>query len=261
MATFLVRVELPDRPGALGAVASRIGAVRGDVVAVEIVQRRQGAAVDEFVVELADESRLPLLLSEIGEVDGVSVEAVLPVTGRGHDRRIDAYATAAALIESRTPHDVLDTLARRVCAELDATWCALVDVAGGLVVASQGRAPAAPWLAALIAETRASPGDPPPPSPHPGAGTEEAAPAKRTAGGSAPAGQVPTAHRAERPEAADIVWVDLAAWDLVLAAGRPGWRFGARERSHLVALARLADARWIDLAERDGRDSHPGCAG
>jgi len=35
VATFLLRVELPDRPGALGAVASRIGAVRGDLVAVD----------------------------------------------------------------------------------------------------------------------------------------------------------------------------------------------------------------------------------
>src|ERR687894_623261 len=31
METFVVRVWVPDRPGALGQVASRIGAVRGDV--------------------------------------------------------------------------------------------------------------------------------------------------------------------------------------------------------------------------------------
>jgi len=54
MATFLVRIELPDRPGALGAVASRIGAVRGDVVSIEIIRRQDGRALDEFVVELAD---------------------------------------------------------------------------------------------------------------------------------------------------------------------------------------------------------------
>ncbi len=65
VATFLLRVELPDRPGALGAVASRIGAVRGDLVAVEVVGHRDGKAVDEFVVELADEDHLSLLLSEV----------------------------------------------------------------------------------------------------------------------------------------------------------------------------------------------------
>ena len=59
MATFLVRIELPDRPGALGAVASRIGAVRGDVVSIEIIRRQDGRAVDEFVVELAEPSWTP----------------------------------------------------------------------------------------------------------------------------------------------------------------------------------------------------------
>jgi hypothetical protein len=36
MATFVVRVWVPDRPGALGSVASRIGAVRGDLVGIDI---------------------------------------------------------------------------------------------------------------------------------------------------------------------------------------------------------------------------------
>jgi ACT domain-containing protein len=34
MAGYLVRIALPDRPGALGLVASRIGAVGGDIVAI-----------------------------------------------------------------------------------------------------------------------------------------------------------------------------------------------------------------------------------
>ena len=47
-----MRVWLPDRPGALGAVASRIGAVRGDLVGVDILERGAGRAIDELVVEL-----------------------------------------------------------------------------------------------------------------------------------------------------------------------------------------------------------------
>ena len=35
MAGYLVRIALPDRPGALGLVASRIGAVGGDIVAID----------------------------------------------------------------------------------------------------------------------------------------------------------------------------------------------------------------------------------
>ena len=52
MATYVVRVWVPDRPGALGAVASRVGAVRGDLVGVEILERGAGRAIDELVVEL-----------------------------------------------------------------------------------------------------------------------------------------------------------------------------------------------------------------
>jgi ACT domain-containing protein len=72
MAGYIVRIALPDRPGALGLVASRIGAVGGDIVAIHILERQDGRAVDEFVVEIAQEL-IDLLQSEIHEVDGVSV--------------------------------------------------------------------------------------------------------------------------------------------------------------------------------------------
>jgi len=77
--SYVVRVWLPDRPGALGQVASRIGAVGGDIVAVDILDRTGGRAVDEFVVELAGAHLLDLLVSEIHEVDGTLVEEVRPV--------------------------------------------------------------------------------------------------------------------------------------------------------------------------------------
>ena len=72
MAGYIVRIALPDRPGALGLVASRIGAVGGDIVAIHILERQDGRAVDEFVVEIAQDL-IDLLQSEIHEVDGVSV--------------------------------------------------------------------------------------------------------------------------------------------------------------------------------------------
>jgi hypothetical protein len=216
MATFLVRIELPDRPGALGAVASRIGAVRGDVVSIEIIRRQDGRAVDEFVVELADADHVPLLLVEIAEVDGVSVETVHPVAAGVTDQRLDAYDTAVAILEERAPHGVLSALAARTCHELDASWVAIIDGENHMVIAASGHPPAAPWLAAHIREST----------------------------------RVPS-------EDGDIAWVHLAAWDLTLVVGRPTWPFGARDRSRLSALARLADARWIDLSEREARLSHP----
>ena len=73
MAGYVVRIALPDRPGALGLVASRIGAVGGDIVAINILEREDGRAVDEFVIEIGGHHLIELLQTEIHEVDGVTV--------------------------------------------------------------------------------------------------------------------------------------------------------------------------------------------
>lgn len=71
-----MRVRLLDRPGALGLVASRIGAVGGDIVAIDILERVSGVAIDEFVVELAGDELVELLRREVHEVDGAAVETI-----------------------------------------------------------------------------------------------------------------------------------------------------------------------------------------
>ena len=233
MARFLLRVKLPDRPGALGAVASRIGGVRGDVVAMEIAGRAQGDAVDEFVVELADEEHLALLVSEVAEVDGVSLEMVRPVNRSQPASRSGAYASALALLTERTYHGVLTALATEALDELDALWAAVLDLQEPSLVASAGSVPAAPWLAAYVAEARRATSAP------------IAAPTRA----------------AVVDDVSFVSVVDLAAWDLILLVGRPGWAIGPGERETLEGLAQLADARWSDLAERDARISHPSRAG
>src|SRR5436190_19010725 len=71
---LVVRVWLPDRPGALGLVASRIGAIGADIVGVDVLERSEHVAVDEFAVTLGSEDLVKLLVREIEEVDGSSVE-------------------------------------------------------------------------------------------------------------------------------------------------------------------------------------------
>ena len=73
MESYVLRVWLPDRPGALGAVASRIGAVKGDVVGIEILETGAGQAVDELVVQLPEATLVDLLVNEVRQVDGVIV--------------------------------------------------------------------------------------------------------------------------------------------------------------------------------------------
>ena len=74
MPSLVVRVWLPDRPGALGLVASRIGAIGGDIVGIDVLERSEHVAVDEFAVMLPDTDLVSLLVREIEEVDGASVE-------------------------------------------------------------------------------------------------------------------------------------------------------------------------------------------
>jgi ACT domain-containing protein len=49
---YLMRVELPDVPGSLGRVASAIGEAGGDIEAIEIVEKRDGFAVDDVLLEI-----------------------------------------------------------------------------------------------------------------------------------------------------------------------------------------------------------------
>ena len=100
---YLIRVQLPDRPGALGAVASRIGSVGGDVVSIDILQRDNGVVVDELGVGLAGDHLIDLLRDEILEVDGVSIESVRPVDGPLPDRHTELLDIATELFKQASP--------------------------------------------------------------------------------------------------------------------------------------------------------------
>jgi hypothetical protein len=89
----LVRVQLPDRPGALGLVASRIGAVKGDIVGIEVLTRDDRAAVDELAVVLPHADLVSTLRREVGEVDGVTLLHV-EIVDRFPKARVDELARA-----------------------------------------------------------------------------------------------------------------------------------------------------------------------
>ncbi len=150
MATFVLRVWLPDRPGALGAVASRVGAVRGDVIGIDIIERGAGRAVDELVVDLPEPGLIDLLLAEVGQVEGVDVEDVRPLAGPPEDPAVLALRVAVALHGARGE----ERWARLVAGArelLHADWAVLVDPANGEVLAARGDdPPAAAWLAAFV---------------------------------------------------------------------------------------------------------------
>ncbi|TMK89499.1 MAG: hypothetical protein E6G57_01065 [Actinobacteria bacterium] len=215
MPTFVLRLWLPDRPGALGAVASRIGAVRGDLVGIDILERGGGRAIDELAVELPEERLVPLLVSEVGQVDGVDVEEVRTVEGPLPDPRLDALETAAALVEQAHVVDLLEVLTCEAQRDFAADWAAVVELDGGAVVVGTGETPEPRWLAAFLAGSTSS-----------------------TTAANGDAG----------PE--DVAFAVLPAAGIALVLGRDGKTFRARERRQLLALARVAGHCWGELSSK-----------
>lgn len=129
---------MPDRPGALGLVASRVGAVKGDIVGIEVLDRTAGEALDELAVVLPDESLLGALRREIAEVDGTEVESLRSVTEFPEPRR-DALHAAARLVTAHRAGDPAAAVVAAVAEELRADWCVLARADG--VVAATGGTP------------------------------------------------------------------------------------------------------------------------
>jgi len=220
--TFVLRLWLPDRPGALGAVASRIGAVRGDVVGVEILERGAGRAVDELVVQLPSADLVSLLVAEIAQVDGVDVEDVRPAPRPMVDAGVAALETAARLVGAESFEALLDALGEAACHGFAAEWAAAIDLDGGLLVSTQGVPPPPAWLAAFVAGSRSSL-------------------------------DVAAGHCG----AEDVAWALLGSQDcdgdtrpLALVMGRQGRPFRSRERQQLSALCHIAALQRLVLHRR-----------
>jgi hypothetical protein len=200
---LVVRVWLPDRPGALGQVASRIGAVRGDVTAIDILERGGGRVIDELVVSLPEAASEELLVKEIGAVDGVFVEHIRPI----EDERPDS-ATAilelAARVAGAAAGDRLAILVDGLLVAADADWA--VAVRHGEILHRRGDPPDVGWLVAFLDGCE-----------HLDAAYSTAAPG-------------------------DVMWARMPRSGIVIAAGRAQRPVHERERSRLGLLANVVDA-------------------
>jgi ACT domain-containing protein len=222
MESYVVRMWLPDRPGALGQVASRIGAVRGEIVGIDILERGGGRAIDELVVDLPEAGLEDLLVQEIQQVDGVDVEEIRPVADALHDPRLDALETAAILVGASDRDELTKAVVVHSRRTVGAQWSAVVQLEDGAIVSEDGPVPPAAWLVAFVQGSQSS--------------------ARVASGETGPD---------------DVVWSPLPSVGLALVVGRDGVAYRARERRQVAALARIVDTRLREIIRYSAFRNHP----
>ena len=83
----LLRIQLPDEPGALGYVAAALGEVEGDIRSVDVVDYgANGVVVDDIVVDLPMGLLPDTLITAAQSISGVEVDSIRPFSG-SVDRR------------------------------------------------------------------------------------------------------------------------------------------------------------------------------
>ena len=121
MPSYLLRVQLEDRPGSLGSLAVALGSVGADILSLDVVERAAGFAVDDLVVELPPGAMPDMLITAAEKLNGVYVDSIRPHTGLLEAHRelelIDHIAAAGGKSER------LQVLADEAPKVLRVGWC------------------------------------------------------------------------------------------------------------------------------------------
>ena len=146
---YLLRVVLPDRPGMLGALATALGEVGGDILSLDVVERSSGGAVDDLIVELPPSGLADRLISSAQSVEGVVVESLRPYHG-GTDLHRDLELVDELAAD---PASALRLLVNHCPGVFRCGWAVLVEdgADGAQVLQASAGAPelsgvAVPWL-------------------------------------------------------------------------------------------------------------------
>ncbi|OBA59345.1 amino acid-binding protein [Mycobacterium sp. 1100029.7] len=151
MPSYLLRIELVDRPGSLGALAVALGLVGADILSLDVVERSAGYATDDLVIELPAGAMPDALITAAESLNGVRVDSVRPHTGllEAH-RELELLDHVSAGRDRAARLQILADEAPRV---LRVSWCTVLRSADGelqRLAASPGapetRAASAPWL-------------------------------------------------------------------------------------------------------------------
>ncbi|HTM83385.1 MAG TPA: amino acid-binding protein [Mycobacterium sp.] len=151
MPSFLLRVQLEDRPGSLGSLAVALGTVGADILSLDVVERAAGYAIDDLVVELPAGSMPDTLITAAEGLSGVYVDSIRPHTGLLEAHRELELIDHVAAASGRTAR--LQVLAEEAPRVLRVGWCTVVRASGtgmqrvaGSHGAPETQPQSAPWL-------------------------------------------------------------------------------------------------------------------
>ncbi len=135
-----LRVWLPDEPGALGSVASRIGIAGGDVLAIDVLERDRGRAIDEFLVSLKRAGDVELLRREVESVGGVSIEEIREIVSEAHESGLSGLEHVIGLLDTADSDAFVAAVLEDLVQRTHSAGGAVID-ADGSIRASFGAAP------------------------------------------------------------------------------------------------------------------------
>jgi hypothetical protein len=150
-----MRIWLPDDPGVLGAVAAEIGAAKGNVIGLEVLEREAGVAIDELVVELPDDpGAIDAVCRGVRTVPGAGVEEVKELLTATADREDTVLAAAAAILQAATGTAAMNALLGHLTSLFELSWLALVDLNVESFIEVHGDVPPVQWVVAFAAGAR-----------------------------------------------------------------------------------------------------------
>ena len=149
--SYLLRVQLEDRPGSLGSLAVALGSVGADILSLDVVERAAGYAIDDLVVDLPPGAMPDMLITAAENLNGVYVDASARTPGCS--RRTGSWNSSIMSPRPSGQAKRLQVLADEAPRVLRVGWCTVIrltDSGPKRIVGSTGapetQAAETPWL-------------------------------------------------------------------------------------------------------------------